>query len=357
MTRQFATDQFVGGNQDQVFTKNSGADFDMGWKDPTGGGGGGEGGHKIHTTRENASQTVIDGTTKYGFNDFNLDDHNAGVTVEVGDYIVSTSGTLPYGMVTGNTYIMTVTGILDIDEDLKFYTISMEDYLTPAILTETGKWTPFQCRGTTSLEDFKVTKTSETFSNVGTPSVTRTVGSETVSLRDIIISGSSDDNYAFNEILRTELWTRLISVHQEGVSDEGGAEIGMHTYELYDVAIQAGSVFTRYATEAEAIFTLTTSIIDTLDPDDDEYSTVATSVNGAEPTIVNNIPFEVKIPLGKNAYILRHKYENYVDPEEDDDSWYIIINNFTYTESNPSISGSDMIKTTYTGYAKFYLWK
>lgn len=356
MTRQFATDQFVGGNQDQVFTKNSGADFDMGWKDPTGGGGG-EGGHKIHTTRESAEQTVVGGTTKYGFSDFSLDDHNAGVTVEVGDYIVSTSGRHPFGRVTGNTYIMTVTGILDINEDLKFYTISDQDYLNPYILTETGKWTPFNCSGTTTLEDVKVTKTSETFADGASPSVTRVVGSETVSLRDIPTPGSSDDNYAFNEILKTELWTRLISVHQEGVSGEGGAEIGMHTYELYDVAIQAGSVQTRYATEAEAIFTITTSIIGTLDPDDDEYATTATSVNGAAPTIVNGTPFEVKIPLGKNAYILRHKYENYVDPEENDDSWYIIINNFTYTESYPSISGSDMIKNTYTGYAKFYLWK
>jgi hypothetical protein len=356
MTRQFATDQFVGGNQDQVFTKNSGADFDMGWKDPTGGGGGGEGGHKIHTTQENAYQTVIDGTTKYGFSDYNLDDHNAGVTVEVGDYIVSTSGTLPFGNVTGNTYIMTVTGILDEEEDVKFYTISIEDYFTPAILTETGKWTPFNCRGTTSIEDVKVTKTAETFSD-GDPSVTRIVGIETVNLRDIPTPGSSDDNYAFNEILKTELWTRLISVHYEGVSDEGGADIGMHIYELYDVAIQAGSGWTRYATEAEAIFTLTTSIIDTLDPDDDEYATIATSVNGEAPSIAHGAPFDVKIPLGKNAYILRHKYENYVDHEESDDSWYLIINNFTYTEGYPSISGSDMTKNTYTGYAKFYLWK
>lgn len=356
MTRQFATDQFVGGNQDQVFTKNSGADFDMGWKDPTGGGGGGEGGHKIHTTHETAVQTTIGETEKRGFYDYNLEDHNDGITVKVGDYIVSTSGVHPLGEVTGNTYIMTVTGILDYEEDVKFYTISDHDYLAPYILTETGKWTPFNCHGTNNIEDCKVTKTSETFVGGGTPSVTRVVGSETVNLRDLEIS-HSDDNYSFNEILKSELWTRLISVHEEGVAGEGDVTVGWHTYELYDVAIQAGSVLTRHATEAEAIFTLTTSIIDTLDPDDDEYATVATSVNGAAPTIVNGTPFDVKIPLGKNAYILRHKYVDFKDPSESDDSWYLVINNFTYTESYPSISGSDMIKNTYTGYAKFYLWK
>lgn len=357
MTRQFATDQFVGGNQDQVFTKNSGADFDMGWKDPTGGGG--EGGHKIHTTSETAVQTTIGETEKRGFYDYNLDDHNDGVAVEVGDYIVSTSGKNPLGMVTGNTYIMTVTGILDYAGDEKFYTISDHDYLSPYILTETGKWTPFDCGGTTSLEDCKVTKTSETFTGIdgGNRAFTRVVGSEIVNLRDIPIPGSSDDNYAFNEILKSELWTRLISVHEEGEGDPGQPLTGWNMYELYDVAIQAGSVWTRHATEAEAIFTLTTSIIDLLNPADDEYATVATSVDGDPTNIVNDTPFEVKIPLGKNAYILRHKYVNFADPDENDDSWYLIINNFTYTESYPSISGSDMIKNTYSGHIKFYLWK